>query len=242
LELSESMTETRCSWLTRRHGGVVIFLGVFLSICLLIRLSLLAKSAHDVSWDASILAILGWGLLFDFASDWLPSFGNNFNRELAGNGVWSLFAAFRNNELEYERFYATLPVGDTFATLRHELTEDGSILLRPDDYDTLRYVENPGPEQHLNIVQITVESLSADFVGAWNAESKLTPNLDALARQSMVFTRCYATGTRTDRGMEALALSLPPTPGRSIIKRPQNENMFTLGSVLRTKGYDTAFI
>jgi phosphoglycerol transferase MdoB-like AlkP superfamily enzyme len=42
--------------------------------------------------------------------------------------------------------------------------------------------------------------------------------------------------------MEALSLSLPPTPGRSMIKRPNNENLFTFGSVLRAKGYDTAFI
>ena len=35
---------------------------------------------------------------------------------------------------------------------------------------------------------------------------------------------------------------MPPTPGRSIVKRPHNENMFTLGSVFRGKGYDTAFI
>ena len=30
-------------------------------------------------------------------ADWLPTFKNNFNRELAKNGLWSLFAAFRNN-------------------------------------------------------------------------------------------------------------------------------------------------
>ena len=42
--------------------------------------------------------------------------------------------------------------------------------------------------------------------------------------------------------MEALTLALPPTPGRSIVKRPRNENMFSLGSLLQTRGYDTAFI
>ena len=57
-----------------------------------------------------------------------------------------------------------------------------------------------------------------------------------------MFDNFYATGTRTDRGMEALSLSLPPTPGRSMIKRPRNEGMFTVGSVFRAKGYDTAFI
>ena len=92
------------------------------------------------------------------------------------------------------------------------------------------------------MIQITVESLSAKYLGVYNPKSKLTPNLDAIAAKSLVFDNFYATGTRTDRGMEALSLSLPPTPGRSLIKRPHNEQLFTVGSVFRSKGYDTAFL
>ena len=172
----------------------------------------------------------------------LPSFANNYNRELAKNGLWSLFAAFRSNVLDYEQFYRTLPRDDAFARLQRELVEDGSILLRPGSHDTLRYVTAQGPEQRLNVVQITVESLSADFLSVFNHASNLTPNLEAIARRSLVFENFYATGTRTDRGMEALTLSLPPTPGRSLVKRPNNEDLFTLGAVFRAKGYDTAFL
>ncbi len=172
----------------------------------------------------------------------LPAFANNFNRELAKNGPWSLFAAFKGNVLDYEQFYRTLPTDEAFARLRHELAEDGSTLVQPGARDTLRYVSNPGPVLRPNVIQITVESLSAEFVSPFNRASKLTPNLQALAEQSLVFDQFYATGVRTDRGMEALTLSLPPTPGRSMIKRPRNENMFTLGSVFRGEGYDTAFI
>ncbi|MCW5206027.1 sulfatase-like hydrolase/transferase [Desulfobulbus sp. F5] len=174
--------------------------------------------------------------------DWLPSFANNFNRELAQNGTWSLFAAFFENELDYERFYASLPKQTALSVLQKELTEDGSVLLKPKEFDTLRFVRNEGQEQHPNIIQITVESLSAEYIGAWNPQSDLTPNLDALAQKSLIFTQLYATGTRTVRGMESLALSLPPTPGSSVVRRPHNEKLFSLGSVLRAKGYDTAFI
>ena len=173
----------------------------------------------------------------------LPAFANTYNRELAKNGPWSLFAAFQHNELDYNQFYPTLPVDQAFTELHAELAHDGSLPIGPQPArDTLRYIKNEGPEQHLNVIQITVESLSANFVGAFNPESKLTPNLDELSRKSLVFDNLYATGTRTDRGMEALTLSLPPTPGRSLVKREHNENLFTLGSVLRTRGYDTAFI
>ena len=44
-----------------------------------------------------------------------------------------------------------------------------------------------------------------------------TPNLDALRKQSLAFSNFFATGTRTDRGLEAITLSIPPTPGRSIL-------------------------
>src|SRR6478736_2897488 len=188
-------------------------------------------------WFAVLLA---FGLALN--ADQLSSFRNNYNRELAKNGLWSLFAAFRNNVLEYEAFYPVLPEADAFKELRGQLAKDGSVLLKPEAFDTLRYVHSDGTELKPNVIQITVESLSADFLSIFNRASGLTPNLAEIASHSLVFDNFYATGTRTDRGMEALSLSLPPTPGRSMIKRPRNEGMFTLGSVFRAKGYDTAFI
>lgn len=176
------------------------------------------------------------------STDWLPNFRNNFNRELGKNGVWSLFSAFRNNVLEYAQFYPTLPDSEVFPALQAHLTADGSELLRPGEADTLRLVRNTGPEMMPNVIQITVESLSADFLSIFNRATNLTPNLAEIAGKSLVFDNFYATGTRTDRGMEALTLAVPPTPGRSLVKRPRNENLFTLGSVFRAKGYDTAFI
>ena len=372
----------RARLLGRRHGGLVLFLAVFLGISFLTRVALLLKAAHEVTWSLSLVASFGWGLVYDLGAasfaalplivlltvlpagalrrpvvrwiagtvgllilfalllgavaewtfwdefgvrfnfiavdylvyttevlgniresyplplilgglatgagligwllwrsrlpakwldaaaepwrqryrrgflwfagaltlglalnaDWLPAFGNNFNRELAKNGLWSLFAAFRNNVLDYDEFYPTKPIDQVFARLEQELTEDGSVMINPGARDTLRYVKNPGPELRPNVIQITVESLSADFLGIFNRASNLTPNLADLAGRSLVFDNFYATGTRTDRGMEALTLSLPPTPGRSLIKRPRNEGLFTLGSVFRAKGYDTAFL
>lgn len=176
------------------------------------------------------------------SGDWLPDFKNNFNRELGKNGLWSLFAAFRNNELAYGQFYPTLPVDEAFAEVRREIARDPTAPPGADPRDTLRLVRNPGQELTPNVIQITVESLSADFLSIFNRASNLTPNLAAIAAQSLVFDNFYATGTRTDRGMEALTLAVPPTPGRSIVKRPHNEDLFTLGSVFRAKGYDTAFL
>jgi phosphoglycerol transferase MdoB-like AlkP superfamily enzyme len=188
-------------------------------------------------WFAGALAL---GLALDETQT--PAFANAYHRELAKNGLWSLFAAFKNNSLDYDRFYATVPIDQAFARLHGEISADGAQMLDANARDTLRFVRNAGPELRPNVIQITVESLSANFLGTFNHASQLTPNLEQIARQSLVFENFFATGTRTDRGMEALTLSLPPTPGRSMVKRPDNENMATLGSVFRSRGYDTAFI
>jgi len=56
------------------------------------------------------------------------------------------------------------------------------------------------------------------------------------------FNNLYASGTRTVRGMEAVTLSVPPTPGSSIVKRPDSADMFSAGFVFKDKGYDNHFI
>ncbi len=68
-----------------------------------------------------------------------------------------------------------------------------------------------------------------------------TPTLDSLADKSIFFTNLFATGTRTVRGMEAITLSIPPTPGRSIVKRKNNTKLFTIGEVFKEKGYERNF-
>jgi phosphoglycerol transferase MdoB-like AlkP superfamily enzyme len=91
-------------------------------------------------------------------------------------------------------------------------------------------------------MMIVVESLSGEFLESLNGFKGLTPNLDALSQKSLFFDKFYATGTRTVRGMEAIVLSIPPTPGRSIVKRPDNKNMFSSGFIFKNRGYETKFI
>src|SRR5580704_18019884 len=43
-----------------------------------------------------------------------------------------------------------------------------------------------------NIILITLDTTRADRMGLLGSNRGLTPNLDALARQSVVFTRAYA--------------------------------------------------
>ena len=49
--------------------------------------------------------------------------------------------------------------------------------------------------QRPNIVLITVESLSADFLTRYGNKENLTPQLDKLMQGSIVFDSLYAAGT-----------------------------------------------
>ncbi len=163
--------------------------------------------------------------------------------QLASNGWFSFVHAFRHNQIDYDQFYRTLPRERAEALVRGSLMATGAIHSaggRPSPVD--RQVRATRPERRLNVVLISVESLSADFLAAFGNNKGITPRLDALARESLFFTHLYATGTRTVRGLEALSLSLPPTPGHSVVKRPDNDDLFTLGHVFAEKGYEPIYL
>lgn len=169
--------------------------------------------------------------------------GNTYQRELASNGPYQFFAAFRNNELDYSQFYSSLPEQQLGKQLRAELAEANAQFTGTDPLDIRRQIDNPGPPNYRNIVLVTLESLSAKYLGSFGNTHKLTPNLDKLREQSWFFNNFYATGTRTDRGLEAITLSIPPTPGRSIVKRIGRESGFaSLGQQLSSQGYDSVFL
>jgi len=183
--------------------------------------------------------------------DRLSHIGANFaENELAMNGVYAFGRAFWNNSLSYEQFYAQRDRGAVAARMRELLSRDGGVP-RGAAADAvagaglLRRVSHEGGERRLNVVLVTVESLAARYLvysGGDHSKEGLTPNLDRLAEQSLLFTRMYATGNRTVRGLEALSLSIPPTPGQSTVKRPHNDGLFSTGFLFRDRGYDAKFI
>ncbi len=167
---------------------------------------------------------------------------NRVINELSKNGIYSFFCAFRQNTLSYDDFYLTIGPKKAFKMLRKEYSLEDKEDLTPESYSIKRKINGRGPEKKLNVVLIVVESLSAKFLGCFGNDENLTPELDALAEKSLLFTSLYATGTRTTRGLEAVTLSIPPTPGRSVVKRENNNNLFSLGKVFNDKGYESQFL
>lgn len=221
----------------------VISLIILMSLRKWLDMSISIKSSfkHRMKSGLVFLAIPVFSYAF-VDLDWSKISSNNYANELSANGIYSLFAAFRNNKINYETFYATRDNRAVFQDLRSLLSEDNNSFVNDNIFDVTREIKNSGEEKRLNVVVVVEESLSAEFLGVFGNKGNLTPNLDRLAKESLLFTNLYATGTRTDRGLEAITLSVPPTPGRSIVKRPNNENMFSWGFIMKNKGYDTKFL
>lgn len=159
--------------------------------------------------------------------------------EVAASGIYNLFYAFWNNEISYSRFYAVATDSDVNKNARKLLEDENSNFINSDNAELTRVIRAQGAEKRKNIMLVVMESMGSDYM---YTPDNLTPNLERFAKEGLYFSNTYATGTRTVRGLEALTLSIPPTPGQSIIRRPDNENLFSLGFIFRDRGYDTKFV
>ena len=169
-------------------------------------------------------------------------FSNNLIiNELGKNGTFSFISAYQSNELDYETFYPKLPEKKAYSILKSNLLQENQKYTSV-NYDDLSRFTKGETEQKPNIIVIAIESFSADFLTEFGNKENLTPNYDQLSKESIFFTNLYATGTRTVRGMEALTLSVPPTPGNSIVRRPNNQNLFSVSTIVKAKNYQPYFI
>ena len=191
--------------------------GVKMLIIHLFLYAVLATSAYFILWGTHSLK-----------SD------NQYVTQLEQNGACDFVIAFQSNKLAYDQFYAMLPKQECISMYRQ---------LSGQNKEGKKNIGDSLAANRPNIVLITVESLSADFLTRYGNKQNLTPRLDRLMQESLVFDSLFAAGNRTVRGLEALSLCLPPSAGESIIKRKANRmGNLSVGSVLSRLGYKSQFI
>ncbi len=93
-----------------------------------------------------------------------------------------------------------------------------------------------------NILILVLESFSGYVVGAVGGDSLVTPNINRYAREGILFTEFFASGTRTDKAMPAILNGYPAQPAQSIIKEPKkSQSLPSLVRILSEKGYNSSF-
>jgi phosphoglycerol transferase MdoB-like AlkP superfamily enzyme len=93
-----------------------------------------------------------------------------------------------------------------------------------------------------NVILIILESFSNRIIGEMGGESGITPNLDKLCRNSVVFSNFFATGDRSNKGIIGILSGFPAQPTTSIINYPsKTQNLPFLLKPFHNRGYSTAF-
>ncbi|PXY40932.1 sulfatase [Flavobacterium cheongpyeongense] len=196
------------------------------------------KTRLSVLSSAIIVALFFSFFITNNQAEWSS---NRYNSEISKSGIYSFFAAFRNNQMKYVDFYTSIDNDKAFGIIRKKLAADNAVYAKNDYSIHRKITDSIASPKNKNVVFILVESLSGSFLKEFGNKENITPFLDSLAQKSIFFEDLYATGTRTVRGMEAVTLCIPPTPGQSIVKRPHNQNLYTVSNVFKSRNYDCNF-
>jgi phosphoglycerol transferase MdoB-like AlkP superfamily enzyme len=237
-------TNTVIGNIMESYPVVPLFIGVglvaLLSTYIIVKKSKVYLDKIPSFFDKIKLVVI-YGLLFFVSLKVIPMLANQenapnvFTNELQANGLYKFYGAFMNSELDFFKFYNTMPIKEAYALDKIQIANIGNDT-------TLRHISSDSTETRMNVVLITIESLSAEYMKMYGNEQNITPFLDSLALQSLNFSNLYATGNRTVRGLEAMTLCIPPTPGESVVKREDNKNKFSTASVFKKKGYQTKYL
>lgn len=138
-----------------------------------------------------------------------------------------------------------------------ESVADDDKKLYPDNYYDASTSEsvlhdltlNDGPSEKLlrsdkpNILLLIMESFTARIVEPLGGQPGVTPRLNQLIHEGILFDNIYASGDRTDKGIIAILSGYPAQPLSSIIKYPnKTQSLPYLSHDLRRAGYHTSFV
>ena len=111
-------------------------------------------------------------------------------------------------------------------------------------------VKTPTPTRAFvprNVVIIVWESMAKEYVGAFNRDLDggtyrgYTPFVDSLIGRSLTFARSYANGRKSIDGLPAVLASIPSAENPFVLSPYSGNEVNSLGSILKEKGYRTSF-
>ena len=196
-----------------------------------------------------ILAVLFIGARSSFGhrpanlSDAMIS-SNRILNEITKNSAYSIgYAIYSNTKhsaKDVSKKYGQLSIEDAIIRVRKRL----NIVNADEKYFLTRFEPTHfKTNSSKNIVIFLQESLGAQFVQAVGGEKGITPNLNSLAKQGILFTDIYSNGTRSIRGISGSTSGIFSIPGKGVVKRNKSQkDFFTFSQILKPLGYKSLFI
>ena len=154
-----------------------------------------------------------------------------FANHAAINFIWNFF-----NTLTFETDGKNPYKYFDDETAIHIINKTRNKLLYSNSNDSILRTSRP------NVILILWESLSAKVVGSLGGEPNVTPNLNSLSKEGILFTNFYANGDRTDKGIPAILSGYYPLPFKRIMRMPnKTRSLPMLPKKMIDLGYKTSF-
>jgi len=129
----------------------------------------------------------------------------------------------------------------------HSKYPDDFVQDYEDDFQTLTVTSNKTTslisKEKPNVILIILESFTAKIIEPLGGMPDVTPSLNALTKEGILFTNFYSSGDRTDKGIVSILSGYPAQPRTSIIKYPEKtQNLPYLSKAMEKLGYHTSFV
>ena len=93
----------------------------------------------------------------------------------------------------------------------------------------------------LNVVILILESFAKEYSGFFNNNEGYTPFLDSLYQQGLSFKNSFATGRKSIDAMPSILAGIPYLTDHFFMGMYSNNKVNSIASLLKNKGYYTAF-
>lgn len=160
-----------------------------------------------------------------------------FLNQLGVNPVFNLLTSTLDDNRKENRTLHLMSEQEALKQVQNYLQRKGVADISP----IARKVEREGVPNRKNVVLIFMESMSANLMGSFGSDKKLTPYLDSLYRQSLSFERFYSSGIHTNHGIYSTLFSFPAIMKRNAMKGSVIPVYSGLPTVLKDNGYCNLF-
>ena len=160
-----------------------------------------------------------------------------FLNQLGVNPVFNLLTSTLDDNRKENRTLHLMSEEDALSKVQKYLHRQGIDRLSP----IARKVEREGTPNRRNVVLVFMESMSANLMGTFGSDKKLTPYLDSLYQQSLSFSHFYSSGIHTNHGIYSTLYSFPAIMKRNAMKGAVVPVYSGLPTVLKDNGYRNLF-
>ncbi len=153
---------------------------------------------------------------------------HQFANHSAVNVLWNVLYSWveKENMLASKTFMSDEQARGLFAEI-HQFSDVGSP----------RVIK-----EHANILLIVLEGFSNKIIEPLGRYNDITPYLNKLCSESLVFSNFFASGDRSDKGLVSIFSGFPSQPQSIIIKySSKTQRLPFLTDAFHDKGYQTAF-